>query len=134
MLLKRGTGNGEWGMGNAKFKWEIENDVLLAALYFVRLVREKECLLRRQSEIKKQGRVTSSVIIFPCSCTERFKYETWVLIIAAEKIYSTLQKVNVIKHSISHFQFPIERSSVSVKCLAQEHSTVSLARRRTRTA
>ena len=44
----------------------------------------------RYSEIKKQGWVTSPVIIFSYFCTERFKNETWVLLIAAEKNYFTL--------------------------------------------
>ena len=29
MLLKRGMGNGEWGMGNGELKWEIENEKLI---------------------------------------------------------------------------------------------------------
>ena len=52
--------------------------------------------------------MTSPVIIFSYFCTERFKYKTWVLIIAAEKIYSTLQKVNVKKNQFPIFNFPFQ--------------------------
>ena len=44
-------------------------------------------------EIKKQGRVTLSVIIFSYFCTERFKNKTWVLIIAAEKNFPRYKKL-----------------------------------------
>ena len=64
----------------------------------------------RYSEINKQGWVTSPVIIFSYFCTERFKNETWVLIIAAEKNISRYKKLMYKKYSISHFQFPISIS------------------------
>ena len=69
--------------------------------------------------------MTSPVIIFSYFCTERFKYETWVLIIAAEKIYSTLQKVNVQKkNSISHFQFSIPHSPFPIPRFSNIRSVI----------
>ena len=43
-----------------------------------------------------------------------WKKKLWVLIIAAEKVYSTLLKVNVKKLPISHFQFPIPHFSFPI--------------------
>ena len=59
----------------------------------------------RYSEIKRQGGVKSPVIVFSYFWTERFKNKRRVLIIAAEKNYSTLSKVNV-----ENVQFPISIS------------------------